>query len=170
MNGDPIVMEHFPATLDRAASDALVDRILDRWRTDGHGLWAVERGEDRAFLGFTGIARLDYLPAPEIGWRFASFAWGCGYATEAAEAAAAYAFETPRLAEIVSVTTGRNRRSMAVMERLGMHRDASDDFLHPRLPDGHPLRPHVLYRLSRDEWLLSRSDRERREGNPTAGG
>jgi RimJ/RimL family protein N-acetyltransferase len=157
MNGDPLVMEHFPATLDRVASDALVDRILDRWRTDGHGLWAVERRDDGAFLGFTGIARLEYLPLPEVGWRFAPFAWGQGYATEAAEAALGFAFETLRLAEIVSVTTVRNRRSMAVMERLGMHRDPVDDFLHPNLAEGHRLRPHVLYRLTRDDWSRGRA-------------
>ena len=150
MNADPAVMEHFPSTLDRAASEALVDRIGDRWRRDGHGLWAVERREDGAFLGFTGVARLEYLPVPEIGWRFAQFAWGQGYATEAAKAALSFAFETLGLTEIVSVTTVRNRRSMAVMERLGMHRDPVDDFLHPNLPEGHPLRPHVLYRLTRE--------------------
>jgi RimJ/RimL family protein N-acetyltransferase len=152
MNADPAVMEHFPSTLDRAASDALVDRIQERWSNDGHGLWAVERRDDRSFLGFTGVARLPYLDVPEVGWRFARFAWGQGYATEAAEAAVAYGFGPLRLGEVVSVTTVGNARSMRVMERLGMHRDPADDFEHPNLPAGHPLRPHVLYRLSRDDW------------------
>jgi RimJ/RimL family protein N-acetyltransferase len=168
MNGDPAVMEHFPATLDRAGSDALVDRILDRWRTDGHGLWAVERRADGAFLGFTGIARLPYLPVPEIGWRFARFAWGQGFATEAARAALAFGFDTLDLSEVVSVTTVANRRSTAVMERLGMRRDRADDFLHPNLPDGHPLRPHVLYRLTREDWSRSRSAGHRRKEPSTA--
>jgi RimJ/RimL family protein N-acetyltransferase len=152
LNGNPAVMELFPATLTRDESDALVDRIAERWASDGHGLWAVERIADGTFLGFTGVARLAWLPQPEIGWRFAQSAWGHGYATEAASAARDWAFSTIDLPEIVSVTTVSNERSQAVMRRIGMTRDPADDFLHPNLPDGHPLRPHVLYRLRRGDW------------------
>jgi len=152
LNADPVVMEHFPVTLTRAERDALVDRIVERWKADGHGLWAVERADDGAFLGFTGLARLAYLPQPEIGWRFARFAWGHGFATEAARAALAWGFGVRRLDEVVSVTTVENARSRAVMERIGLRRDPADDFLHPNLPEGHPLRPHVLYRIRREEW------------------
>jgi RimJ/RimL family protein N-acetyltransferase len=152
MNGDPAVMEFFPAILDRVASDALLDRIGDRWRTDGHGLWAVERRADGAFLGFTGIARLPWLREPEVGWRFVPAAWGRGYATEAGRAALRFGFDVLELPEIVSVTTVGNVRSRAVMERLGMGRDPADDFLHPNLPDGHPQRRHVMYRLRRQDW------------------
>ena len=146
MNAEPAVMEYFPGTLDRAASDAMLDRIRERWAADGHGLWAVERLDDGAFLGFTGIARLAYLEQPEVGWRFVPSAWGQGYATEAAEAALAFGFGELGLPEIVSVTTVGNERSIAVMRRLGMTRDPADDFDHPALPPGHPHRPHVLYR------------------------
>ena len=158
LNADPAVMEHFPTTLTRAESDALVDRILARWSSDGHGLWAIERTEDGAFLGFTGLARLAYLPQPEIGWRFARFAWGQGYATEAARAALVWGFGVRGFDEIVSVTTVGNDRSRAVMERIGLVRDSAADFLHPNLPEGHPLRPHVLYRIRREAW-------ERRAGD-----
>jgi ribosomal-protein-alanine N-acetyltransferase len=146
-------MEYFPGTLDQAASDALLDRIRERWTADGHGLWAVARLVDDAFLGFTGLARLAYLEQPEVGWRFVPSAWGHGYATEAAEAALAFGFGELGIPEIVSVTTVANERSRAVMRRLGMTRDPADDFPHPNLPDGHPLRPHVLYRLRRKDWL-----------------
>jgi ribosomal-protein-alanine N-acetyltransferase len=156
MNGDPAVMEYFPGTLDRAASDAMLDRIREHWAADGLGLWAVERLADGDFLGFTGLARLAYLAQPEVGWRFVPSAWGHGYATEAAEAALDFGFGELALPEIVSVTTVTNERSMAVMRRLGMTRDAADDFLHPNLPDGHPLRPHVMYRLRREDWLRAR--------------
>lgn len=88
----------------------------------------------------------------EVGWRLAADAWGHGYATEAAEAALRYGFEVIGLEEIVSFTVPANARSRAVMERIGMSRDPGDDFDHPRLPEGHPLRRHVLYRLSRDGW------------------
>ena len=152
----PRVAEHLPATLDRAASDAFFDRIAARWAADGFGLWAIERVDDGALLGFTGLAapffEAHFTPAVEVGWRFAPFAWGHGYATEAARAALRFGFEELGLAEIVSFTVPANARSRAVMERLGMRHDPADDFDHPNLPPGHPLRRHVLYRLSRGEW------------------
>jgi RimJ/RimL family protein N-acetyltransferase len=165
MNADPAVMEHFPGTLDRAASDEQVDRILAHWAAQGFGLWALERLEDGAFLGFTGLYRpkfeAHFTPAVEVGWRLARDAWGRGYATEAARAALRFGFEAVGLEAIVSFTVPAHVRSRAVMERLGMHRDPADDFDHPRLPLGHPLRRHVLYRLSRVEWqrLTATADR-----------
>jgi ribosomal-protein-alanine N-acetyltransferase len=160
MNADPVVMEYFPGTLDRVESDAMLDRIRERWAADGHGLWAVERLMDSAFLGFTGLARLAYLEQPEVGWRFVPSAWGHGYATEAADASLVFGFGELGFPEIVSVTTVSNERSIAVMRRLGMTRDPADDFLHPNLPDGHPLRPHVMYRLRRDDWERARGKPE----------
>lgn len=155
MNCDPRVMEHFPAVLSRAESDGLVDRIVGHWRDDGLGLWAVERTSDGAFLGFTGLAAPTGVPGMppfvEVGWRFAIDAWGHGYATEAARGAVAWAFDVRGLDEIASWTTVANLRSRAVMERIGMTHDPADDFDHPRLPEGHPQRPHVMYRLRRPE-------------------
>jgi RimJ/RimL family protein N-acetyltransferase len=156
MNADPRVAEHLSTRLDRAASDALLDRIAARWAADGFGLWAVERVDDGALLGFTGLAaplfEAHFTPAVEVGWRFAPFAWGHGYATEAARAALRFGFEELGVAQIVSFTVPANARSRAVMERLAMRHDPADDFDHPNLPPGHPLRRHVLYRLSREEW------------------
>jgi RimJ/RimL family protein N-acetyltransferase len=88
-----------------------------------------------------------FTPCVEIGWRLGFDHWRKGYATEAARAAVGYAFETLRLTEIVSFTVPANHRSRAVMERLGMTSNESDDFDHPELPAGHPIRRHVLYRL-----------------------
>lgn len=157
MNADPIVMEHFPSTMDRAASDAMIDRMRGHWAVEGLGLWAVERLERGGLLGFTGLSRptfsAHFTPAVEAGWRFVRDAWGHGYATEAATAAAAYGFETVGLDEIVSFTVPSNVRSRRVMERLGMTRVPADDFDHPRLPEGHPLRRHVLYRLRCETWI-----------------
>jgi RimJ/RimL family protein N-acetyltransferase len=64
---------------------------------------------------------------------------------------AGYAFEKLGLEEIVSFTVPENMRSRRVMEKIGMTHDAWDDFDHPNLPEGHPLRRHVLYRLRRPE-------------------
>jgi RimJ/RimL family protein N-acetyltransferase len=161
LNADPRVMEHFPGLLTPAESDALVDRIALRWAEDGVGLWALERRDDGSFLGFAGLARptfeAAFTPAVEVGWRLAVEAWGHGFATEAGGAALAFGFEERGLDEILSWTVPANVRSRAVMERLGMTRDAADDFDHPNLPVGSPLRRHVLYRLSRERWLATRT-------------
>ncbi|MGZ8502167.1 MAG: GNAT family N-acetyltransferase [Candidatus Limnocylindrales bacterium] len=156
MNADPRVMEHFPSRLTRPESDALIDRMIERWAADGFGLWAVERQADGRLLGFTGLAaptfEAHFTPAVEVGWRFAVEAWGHGYATEAARAALRFGFDDLGQAEIVSFTVPANARSRAVMDRLGMTRDPADDFDHPRLPPGHPIRHHVLYRFQRPRW------------------
>jgi RimJ/RimL family protein N-acetyltransferase len=156
MNADPRVMEHFPAQLTPAESDALIARMTAGWVADGFGLWAVERQADGRLVGFTVLVaptfEAHFTPAVEIGWRFAVEAWGQGYATEAARAALRFGFEDLDLAEIVSFTVPANMRSRAVMERLGTTRNPADDFDHPRLPPGHPIRHHVLYRLTREDW------------------
>jgi RimJ/RimL family protein N-acetyltransferase len=156
LNADPRVAEFLGGPMERAESDALVDRIVARWRGDGHGLWAVERREDGAFLGFVGLAaqtfEAAFTPCVEVGWRLSPAAWGHGFATEAARAALRFGFEDLALDEIVSLTTAANARSRAVMERLGMTRDPADDFDHPNFAEGDPLRPHVLYRLRREDW------------------
>ena len=154
MNADPEVARWLSAPLSRADSDAFMDRITAHWASDGYALWAVERAEDGVLLGFTGLSVPAWAPEPtvEVGWRFAPFAWGHGYATEAARAAVRFAFEDLGLPALVSYTTTSNERSRRVMERIGMTRAPSADFLHPRLADDHPLRPHVTYRLSRETW------------------
>lgn len=153
MNADPVVMAHFPAALDRAASDEMLERMEGHWAVEGFGLWAIERLDDGVLLGFAGLSRpsfeAHFTPAVEVGWRLAQDAWGHGYATEAAREALRFGFETLGLEEIVSFTVPANTRSRAVMERLGMTRNPEDDFDHPRLPEGHPLRRHVLYRIRR---------------------
>jgi len=153
MNADPEVMEFFPRALTRGESDGLVKRIEAGFERDGFGLWAVEVRETGDFVGFAGLNRVvfeaPFTPAVEVGWRLARAAWGSGYATEAGRATLAFGFERVGLGEIVSFTTAANRRSRAVMERLGMTRDPAEDFEHPSLPSGHPQRPHVLYRATK---------------------
>ena len=156
MNADPRVMEHFPAPLSRLESDALIDEFEARFDPRGFGLWALERRDDGTFIGFTGLAAVPweahFTPAIEVGWRLAPEAWGHGYATEAAREAVRFGFDDAALDEIVSFTVPANVRSRAVMERLAMTHDPADDFDHPRLPVGHPLRRHVLYRIDRESW------------------
>jgi RimJ/RimL family protein N-acetyltransferase len=161
MNADAEVMAHFPARLDRAASDAMVARIRAHFARHGFGLWAVEAPGVAEFVGYVGLL-VPSVPLPftgaqeppvEIGWRLARTHWCHGYATEAARAALDFGFRRFALAEVVSFTVPANHRSRAVMERLGMRRAPTDDFDHPALPEGHVLRRHVLYRLPRRAWL-----------------
>jgi RimJ/RimL family protein N-acetyltransferase len=156
MNADPIVMEYFPTSLTRHASDALVARFRDQFDRLGYSLWAVEVLGKAPFIGYVGLSVprfvAHFTPCVEVGWRLAHAHWGRGYATESARAVLDFAFDVVGLHEIVSFTVPANERSRAVMERLGMVRDPADDFDHPLLPESHPLRRHVLYRLTRDQW------------------
>ena len=156
LNADPRVMEYYPAVLDTGESDAMAGRIRARMAEQGVGLWAVSVTGGADFIGFVGLSRplfeTRFTPCVEIGWRLAFEHWGRGYATEAAQGALAHAFGPLGLDEIVAMAVPANRRSLAVMRRLGMTRSPADDFLHPSLPDGHPLQPHVLHRLRRSEW------------------
>lgn len=159
MNADPRVMEYFPATLSKTESDQLAQRLQAKINEKDWGFWAVSIPGIAEFIGFIGLNHVDresfsapFTPAVEIGWRIAFEHWGKGYATEGAKAALAYGFETLNLNEIVSFTAVQNMRSRRVMERIGMHHNLSDDFDHPKLAEGHPLKKHVLYRLSQQEW------------------
>jgi RimJ/RimL family protein N-acetyltransferase len=156
LNADPQVMEFFPRVLTRAESDAVAGRIRDHFARHGFGLWAVEAPGAADFVGFVGLAvpsfEAHFTPCVEIGWRLAREHWGHGYATEAATAALAFGFGDRALEEIVAFTVPANIPSRRVMGRLGMRRLPSDDFEHPAIADGHPLRSHVLYRLRRADW------------------
>ena len=160
MNADAEVMRYFPKLLDRVESDVLAERIDNHFAVHGFGAWAVGMRDAEPFVGFVGLMRPNFeahfTPAVEVGWRLCRTAWGRGIATEAAAAALRYGFETLELREIVSFTVPANTRSLGVMQRLGMRRDPHGDFEHPRLPEGHAFRPHVLYRLARKAWSAAR--------------
>jgi RimJ/RimL family protein N-acetyltransferase len=152
MNSDARVMEFFRSRLSRTESDAMVDHIQKHFDEHGFGLWAIEVPGVAPFIGFTGLAfarfNAPFTPCVEIGWRLAFEHWGHGYATEAARMALGYGFRALAFSEVVSFTSETNQRSRAVMERLGMRRNPAEDFDYPSFPEGHPLRKHVLYRVS----------------------
>ena len=153
MNADPRVSEYLPTVLTRELSDAFVARAEAHHDQHGYGLWAIEVPGVAPFAGFVGLStpRFDahFQPSVEVGWRLGAEHWGRGYATEGARAALAFGFDVLRLAQIVSFTVPANARSRHVMEKIGMTHDPADDFDHPFLAEGHPLRRHVLYRISR---------------------
>ena len=155
MGADPVVMEHFPARLDRERSDALALRFKAMIDDRGWGVWALERKAGGEFIGFVGLNipsdELPFSPCVEIAWRLAQGYWHQGYASEAARVALRFGFVELDLEEIVAFTSLGNLRSQVVMVRLGMRR-SPENFQHPALPEGHPLREHCLYRLARGEW------------------
>jgi len=134
----------------RAESDALVERYSAELRVEGWGLWAVEVVGGAPFVGLVGLHRvsaaLPCAPTVEVGWRLSPEHWGHGYAAEAGAAALRFGFTAGALGEIVAFTAASNLRSQAVMGRIGMLRDPGADFDHPSVPEGSPLRRHVLYR------------------------
>ena len=151
MNADPRVMEFFPEPLSGAESDLLINRIEADFEKHGFGPCAAELMEDHSFIGFIGLHLAafpaHFTPCVEIAWRLAATHWGRGLATEGAREMVRQAFDVLHLRELVSFTVPANIRSRRVMEKLGMTHDAADDFDHPELAAGHPLRRHVLHRL-----------------------
>lgn len=167
LNADPRVREFFPSLLTYQESADSMRSIRDHWQQRGFGLWAVEVIGGAPFIGFIGLSvpsfDAPFLPCVELGYRLAFGHWGRGYATEGARAAVEFGFVTLDLAEIVAMTAAGNHRSRRVMEQLGMTRNPADDFDHPNIVTGHPLRGHVLYRLAADDWAGgSQALRERR--------
>lgn len=156
INTNPEVMRFMPSILSREESDVFAQRIIEHFSSYGYGLFAVELKATSHFIGFIGLQQVrfsaDFTPAVEIGWRLDNQYWNQGLATEGARRVLEYAFEALKLNKIVSFTAVSNQASRRVMEKIGLHRQISGDFEHPNLPQGHPLRRHVLYCLSQDEY------------------
>ena len=153
---DPRVMEFFPAPLSRDQSDGLIARLEAHHAQHGFTFFAAELIDTELagtseLIGFIGMAytpfEAHFTPCVEIGWRLGAEFWGQGLATEGAQAALQFGFSQLKLQEIVALTVPANRRSRRVMEKLGMTCNPADDFEHPGLPPGHPLRSHVMYRI-----------------------
>ena len=159
MSADPAVMEHLLPINTRKAADAWIDCRKAHLAEHGFSFWALEAKASGIFLGAVGLLRISYeahfSPAIEVGWRIARPFWGQGYAPEAAAASVRFGFEALGLSEVVANTVPQNTSSRRVMEKLGMSHNAADDFDHPGIPEGHPLRHQVLYRLTRDSWTAS---------------
>lgn len=156
---DPKVCEFLPGIGNRDATEAGVRRIIQHYEKHGFCLYAVELKSTHQFIGWIGLSipsfEAHFTPAVEIGWRLNSQHWNKGYATEGAKAVLYYAFTKLNLNEIVSFTTVNNTASRRIMEKIGMHHNEQDDFDHPKLDKAHPLCRHVLYRISKSEYLKS---------------
>jgi 3-dehydroquinate dehydratase/shikimate dehydrogenase len=150
LNADPRVMEFYPALLKKEESDAMVQRLYKSITENGWGLWAVEKKDDRDFIGYVGLSRpsfdAHFTPCVEVGWRLKYEVWGRGFAPEAGRECLRFGFQELILPEIVSFTAKINTRSIRVMEKLGMEHSEEDDFEHPKVDKSSPLLHHVLYR------------------------
>lgn len=153
---DPLVMRYFPGLLSRDDCAAAMARCRLHFARFGFGIWALELKSDGRFIGLAGLSwcrlQLPFCPAVEIAWRLAHEFWGQGFAREAAEASLACGFDRLQLPEVVAYTAALNDRSQALMEALGMQRQPAGDFDHPNIAEGHPVRPHVLYRMTEENW------------------
>ncbi|MCG9647312.1 GNAT family N-acetyltransferase [Vibrio brasiliensis] len=158
LNADHNVMRYFPSLLNSEQSDAQAEIIRQLIEQRGWGFWAVEVKQTQEFIGFVGLHQqaadsgIPNSPLVEIGWRLAEKFWGNGYAPEAARAALDYAFNQLELEQVYSFTALQNHPSQQVMKKLGMV-NIDEDFDHPKLPSGHRLQRHCLYRITRDQWI-----------------
>jgi RimJ/RimL family protein N-acetyltransferase len=158
INSDEKVMEFYPYRRTRAQSDELFDKGRIEVAETGYGYTAVEIKSTGECIGYCCLAFPNFetvfpLETVEIGWRTAARYWGNGYASEAAKALLADGFTKRGLEEIVSFAVSSNRRSLAVMERIGMIRDPARDFDHPKIGSDYAhLRRHVVYRLTKQQW------------------
>jgi RimJ/RimL family protein N-acetyltransferase len=157
MNMDAEVMQYFPSILTPEQTQKMIEKIEEGFSKKGFGLWAIETNQTKEFVGFAGLSEpsfsAHFTPCTEIGWRIASKFWGQGYAPEAAREILKDAFKRLNLPEVVSFTAKANSNSIRVMRKLGMIRDPKDDFNHPAVEANSRLAEHVLYRLSKKQWL-----------------
>jgi ribosomal-protein-alanine N-acetyltransferase len=156
MNDDPVVMEYMPKRLSYEESRQRGEQLRDKLVPPGLRHWIIEAPGVASLVGIIGLGHppfeAAFTPCVEIGWRLARPYWGAGYATEAARGVMRHGFGTCALEEIVAFTTRSNSRSRTLMERLGMRRDEASDFDHPNLPADSPIRPHVLYRITKAQF------------------
>ena len=159
LNADAEVMKYYPATLTELESNDMAERFEALLEYNGWGFWVVEKLDEEKFMGFVGLNEPTYelpvSPCVEIGWKLAKEYWGYGYASEAAKASLAVAFENLGLPEVYSFTSVLNEKSQAVMERIGLV-NMNQNFDHPMIPKNSPLREHVLYRIDKNGWIRNK--------------
>lgn len=135
MNADADVMEHFPKTLSKQETAALLERMQQHFEKHGYTYFCTELLETGAFIGFIGLAvqeyETDFTPATDIGWRLKKSAWGKGYATEGALRCLEFGLEELCLKRIIAVCMIGNTSSENVMRKIGLEKKG--EFLHPSL-------------------------------------
>jgi RimJ/RimL family protein N-acetyltransferase len=169
MNADPRVREFFPNVLTAAQSDDEARCFQRRYHQEGFCLFAAELRTESTFIGFVGMQTMNFQvpllrqPIVEIGWRLAFPFWGRGLATEGARAVVEHAFDVVHLQQIAAIAVPSNFRSRKIIQKIGMRHIPKLGFDHPHVPEGHPLKPHVLYQLNKQEYDILRKEWSRRK-------
>jgi RimJ/RimL family protein N-acetyltransferase len=97
-----------------------VDRQIRTYREQGFCRWKLLEKPGGEFIGFCGVGYWREGMEPEIGWWLARHRWGCGLATEAAQAALRDIFERVKLDRVVSIAMVGNAASTHIMQKLGL--------------------------------------------------
>lgn len=151
INTDTAVMAHFPKTQSAAETEAFIQRMQELYSARGYCYFAVDKLENRDFIGFIGLAEQtfesDFTPCVDIGWRIKKSEWGKDYATEGARACLNFAFSQLGLEKVMAVAPVVNLRSIAIMQKIGMEK--VKEFKHPRLLEDKRLADCVLYAISK---------------------
>lgn len=151
MQCDPDWMKNFPFVRTPEESDRQVEKLAKEIDDLGFGFFALELKETAEFVGFAGLHvpgwEAEFNPCVEIGWGLRRAWWGSGLVSEAAKGCLAFAKDSLGLKEILSFTTPGNKKSIAVMERIGLTRVSGGDFMHPRIDPKSPFALHLLYRI-----------------------
>jgi len=167
LHASPEMMRFLGGPMSRADCDAMLARMRAHWEARELGAWALTLRDTGELVGLAGIVvprfETRFTPCVEILWRLAPAQWGRGLVTEAARAALDDGFDRLAFDEVLAFTVAQNERSWRVMDRLGMTRDPADDFDHPLVEEGSPLKRHMVYRVARAAWIASRASRASRE-------
>lgn len=149
INSDEEVMQHFPSTQSIEQTQQFIIRMQELFEAKGFCYFAVDRLEDKEFIGFIGLSEqtyeADFTPCIDIGWRISRKYWGNGYATEGAKRVLDYAFDELELDSILSIAPVINAASESVMIKIGMQKVKT--FEHSLLTDNEKLRECVLYEV-----------------------
>lgn len=160
IQGDPVVRRFYPRVLTQADVDADIQNAHIKGIENGFHHQAAELKDTGELVGLIGINHIpdvirDAIPGRpliEIGWVLAARFWGQGLAVEGAQAWLDYAWSIG-LDEVIATTSHLNLPSQRVMQKLGMERDQAADYERPIVPEGNPLRPHLVYRARRQNLL-----------------
>ena len=119
--GDPEVMRHYPHPMDRAETQAWIERGLARYERDGCSFFALESLETGEFLGQCGILiqEVEGVNETEVGYLLLRKHWHKGYATEAARACIDFAHHERKAERVISLIGPENTPSQNVARRLG---------------------------------------------------
>ncbi|MGJ1195646.1 GNAT family N-acetyltransferase [Sphingobacterium spiritivorum] len=151
INTDRKVMEFFPDVSTKEQTTEFVQRMKRQFEDKAFCYFAVDRLDNREFIGFIGLSEqtyaADFTPCIDIGWRISSTEWNKGYATEGAKKCLDYALNVLKLQEVYAVAPKINLKSEHIMKKIGLKKQY--EFEHPLLTNNERLRTCVLYKTEK---------------------